>query len=157
MLFILFSLSIFAAEDQATVKLLYGICCDDADVTETLSSAIEKRLKEEDLREVMKKPLLTKVVVYASQDKDSKINSDGWAFAIASISNKKTLLLFETLMSDKEIETKLNENIKFVLAHMVMEQGLLKTLNVIHIHQLSAENIASVADEVVKDLVNQFK
>lgn len=138
----------FAAE---STKVAYLVVCDDAAVTKNLSEAIEGRLKKANL-EVTEKLPHGKLIVYAQQDINDRVNSNGWSFAITHVTNYPTYFIAAKLLQSESTEAK---SVEPAIVNMLQRDGFLTYINVAHADKLDESSIAVVLDYVVGEFAKR--
>lgn len=135
------------------VKVAYQVICEDRAVAEKLSLAVAARLKKANLDVTDRFPS-AKLFIYAQQDVNDRVNTDGWSFAIVHASNLASYFLASKLMSS---EAPAVNDVKPVLLNMVREDGLLTYMNVAHADRLTPENIDRILESVVTSFAQRVK
>lgn len=128
-------------------KVAYAVICDNEAVGTKLSSAIEQRLKLAKLEVTTKLPK-AKLIVYAQQDLNDRVNRKGWSFAIAHVTNYPTYVVAAKLLGKniKEVSP-----IEPALISMLNQEGFMTYMNVAHTDELSEQNISVILDSAVTE------
>ena len=129
------------------------VICDDAAATKRIQSALETKIKKEGLVLSDKLPD-AKLFLYAQQNTGSTINKNGWSFAIAHVSNRRTYYVAAKLFKSEAKEVK---EVEPVLINMLQQEGFMTYLNVVQSDDLSEKSLATIADDAAKELSKRIK
>lgn len=149
-LVILFSLTSFAAW-AGDISL--QVICNDPSASKRIQVALEDKIKSAGLQMTNQFPS-AKLFVYAQQNTESRINSNGWSFAVAHVSNRKTYYLASKLINSEVKEIK---EVKPALVDMVKDEGFMTYLNVIQTDDLSDKYLLVVSDSIVSEFAKRVK
>ena len=134
-------------------KVSFEVVCDEPSVSERIQKALEHQLKLEGLEMSDSLPE-AKLFLFAQRTTSSRVNKNGWTFAIAHVSNQKTYYVAGKLIDSNAMEVK---EIKDVLISMIQENGFLTYLNVIHTDDLSEYSLSEVANNAATALSKRVK
>ncbi|HEY8094491.1 MAG TPA: hypothetical protein VIE65_00155 [Methylobacter sp.] len=135
------------------IRVAYLVICDDASVSKQISTAIETRLEKANF-EISDKLPKAKLVIYAQKDINDRINTNGWSFAVAHVTNKPTYFVAAKLLNSDSAEAKAVEP---ALMDILRSDGILTYLNVSHIDKLDDGTLAILTDNFVGEFAKRAK
>jgi hypothetical protein len=91
---------------------------------------------------------VAEIYIFVNQDVEDNINPNGWSFAVAHITNLRSLKLVEEVFKDGSSEL---EPIKGLAAGMMQEHGFLKHLNVAHASSVEENQIREVIGRLIAE------
>ena len=139
------------AEGSDNVAFL--VICDNETVLKQVSKALDIRLKKANFQVSERLPK-AKLIVYAQQDVNDRVNDKGWSFAAAHVTNRSTYYLAAKLLKSDSAEVKAIEP---AIMDMLKSDGFLTYLNVAHVDKLDEGTISIIADNFVGEFAKRVK
>jgi hypothetical protein len=134
-------------------RIDFSVVCSDPAAARSITGAIETEIKKYDGFEVSSEHPSARLFVYAQQDVNDRMNTNGWSFAVAHVSNLPSQVLALRLLDSTATEV---EEVKPLLLSMLKEEGFLTHLNVAHVDELSTQALQVVMETIVGDFVTRM-
>ena len=138
---------LFFSEEPENIT--FTIVMTDQFKKAVVTELVEKVIKKNDLITVNPKQAFSHIYIMASQDITDGVNTSGWTFAVAHISNSIPV----KLLNQMEVKGLLSdEPILMLVAQMIQEQGFLKHLNIAHSSNFDPKSI----EQIINSFINDF-
>ncbi len=130
------------------------VICEDKEAKELIEKQVTATLSKYNQFDLNKDEFPVAVFyIMANQDIDSAVNTNGWTFAIAHITNQKVISLVNEFGVHEGLEF---ENMYRLLAGLIEERGFLKHLNIAHTDSLTKTSLKEIIDQFILDFAERI-
>ncbi len=130
------------------------VVCEDKEAKELIEKQVDATLSKYKRFDLDKDEFPVAVFyIMANQDIDSAVNTNGWTFAIAHITNQKVISLVNEFGVHEGSEF---ENMYRLLAGLIEEKGFLKHLSIAHTDSLTSIHLQTILDQFILDFAERI-